>query len=116
MATRDIKTVYYDHNGEPLRTNSAVHASSAIFWAMAHMHRNDYGAAWSAEVYDNVTTVLYAVIQRGTSELKIIYKRPECNPWLPKGLLEYALASHAAETALQALAPSPARRDAVASL
>jgi hypothetical protein len=89
MATRTIKTVYYDHAGVAIRTNSAMHVDNAALRAFMHMHHNDYGA-WSAEIFDDSNGRLYFQLLRGTGELRITYKRPEVNPWIPKELISHA--------------------------
>lgn len=57
----DIKTVYY-RNGKPCRVTSSKDANRAIATCVRHMQVNHYEAQ-AAEVYDNGTGELHAVVR-----------------------------------------------------
>lgn len=71
---RPIKTVYYRTGLDP-QVNRSADANRAIATCVLHMQVNHYGAR-SAEVYDDETGELHAVIRRNISgTLTIIPKR-----------------------------------------
>jgi hypothetical protein len=70
---RNIKTTYFDHRKNELRTNNSVHVSTAVVRAVMHMQCDDYSAR-VCEVYDN--KILYAVILRRVNrEILVLYNR-----------------------------------------
>jgi hypothetical protein len=70
---RLVKTTYFDHRKNPLRTNSGVHIWSAVPRALLHMQMDAYGAR-VCEVVKN--DVLYAVVLRKmNNEIVILYKK-----------------------------------------
>ena len=73
--TRKIQTVFY-FGKQIAKTNRAVHANSAVLRCVDHMQLNTYGAN-SAEVFDERTGTLHAVIRRpiGSNTITILYKR-----------------------------------------
>lgn len=71
---RTIRTVYYFRKGE-VKTNTAKHANRAVLHCVNHMQLNTYGAT-HAEVYDDHSGVLHAVIRRALNgDVHILYKR-----------------------------------------
>ena len=72
---RTIKTVYFDHKRQTIKTNSSLDANQAVGKAVLHMQINRYGAT-SAQVYDDSTGELHADIRRAQSgTITIVYKR-----------------------------------------
>lgn len=68
-----IKTTFY--KGKTLlKINHAKHANAAVVRAVGHMQTNHYGAT-VAEVYDEQTGELHAVLTRSISGMKIVFKR-----------------------------------------
>jgi triacylglycerol esterase/lipase EstA (alpha/beta hydrolase family) len=68
-----IKTTFY--NGRNLiRVNHAKHSNAAVVRAVDHMQTNHYGAT-VAEVYDEQSGELHAVLTRSISGMKIVFKR-----------------------------------------
>ncbi len=68
-----IKTTFY--KGKKLiKINHAKYANAAVVRAVGHMQTNNYGAT-VAEVYDEVTGELHAVLTRSVSGMKIAFKR-----------------------------------------
>jgi len=73
--TYHIKTVYYAHNKSVVKINHAGHANSAVPRCVYHMQLNRYEAT-VAEVFDDASGVLHAVITRSVNgDIKIIFKR-----------------------------------------
>lgn len=73
-APRLIQTVYYFRK-EVVKVNYAVHANSAVLRCVDHMQLNHYGATL-AEVFDNNTATLHAVVKRSMDgTIYIIFKR-----------------------------------------
>lgn len=72
---RSIKTVYY-LGRSVVKINRAAHDNSAVLRCIDHMQLNDY-AATSAEVFDENTGTLHAVIRRvmNTNTIVIAFKR-----------------------------------------
>lgn len=74
---RNIKTKYYQGKryNEPLQVNSSRDANTAVATCVLHMQVNHYGAT-SAEVYDNDSGQLHAIVTRSvTGMIQIAYKR-----------------------------------------
>lgn len=73
--TRNIRTVYYQGKNS-VKTNKAVYANSAVLCCVNHMQLNSY-AATTAEVFDEMSGVLHAVIRRPVNgtEIVIVFKR-----------------------------------------
>lgn len=74
---RTIKTKYYvgKRYNEPVKVNSALDANHAVATCILHMQINHYGAT-SAEVYDDESGQLHAVVTRSvTGMIQITYKR-----------------------------------------
>ena len=70
---RAIRTDYY--NGKELiKTNRATYPNSAVLRCVDHMQLNDYGAT-TAEVFDEDTGELHAVVKFGQEQINILYKR-----------------------------------------
>lgn len=68
-----IKTTFY--NGRNLlKVNHAKHANAAVVRAVGHMQTNHYGAT-VAEVYDESTGELHAVLTRSMKGMRIVFKR-----------------------------------------
>lgn len=68
-----IKTTFY--KGKNLiKTNHSKHSNSAVIRAVGHMQTNQYGAT-VAEVYDEESGELHAVLTRSVSGMKIVFKR-----------------------------------------
>ena len=78
QGSRSIETSYYRGNSNKkdlVKTNRAVHANSAVLRAVDHMQFNHYEAT-TAEVFDNDSGVLHAVLRRRMSgDIEILYKR-----------------------------------------
>lgn len=74
MSIRSIQTTFYQGR-TVVKVNTAVHANSAVLRCVDHMQLNHYSAT-AAEVFDNQSGVLHAVIHRSvTGRITIIYKR-----------------------------------------
>lgn len=74
MKERTIKTVYYIRGKEPKVTRS-LDANRAVATCVLHMQINQY-ASHLAEVYDDDTGELHAVIKRSIQgQLHIAYNR-----------------------------------------
>lgn len=72
---RTIKTVYFDHKRDVIKTNSSSDANKSVATCVLHMQINRYGAK-SAQVYDDQTGELHADISRAQSgTITINYKR-----------------------------------------
>lgn len=61
-----IKTVFFNHLGEVVKTNSSKNHNAAIMYAQNNMLLNVYGAD-VAEITDSETSELYATITRSKS-------------------------------------------------
>lgn len=71
---RPIKTVYR-LAGEPVHVNSSSNPNRAVAQCVAHMQVNHYGAT-VAEVYDDTSGALHAVVKRHVQgNINIAYKR-----------------------------------------
>jgi hypothetical protein len=68
-----IKTTFYQGKNL-IRVNHAKFANAAVIRAVGHMQTNHYGAT-VAEVYDEQTGELHAVLTRSVSGMKILFKR-----------------------------------------
>mgnify|MGYP003575880546 CR=1 FL=1 len=73
IVVRTIKTVFY-YGKQVVKTNKASHANRAVLHCVNHMQLNTYEAT-HAEVYDEETGVLHAVIRRTIKGIAILYKR-----------------------------------------
>jgi hypothetical protein len=72
--SRPIQTSYF-FRSDLVKTNNAKHANSAVLRCVDHMQLNHYGAT-SAEVFDNQTGELHAVVARSMdSKITILFKR-----------------------------------------
>ena len=74
---RNIKTKYYvgKKYDEPVKVNTSIDANRAVATCILHMQINHYGAT-SAEVYDDASGQLHALIRRAISgTITIDYKR-----------------------------------------
>lgn len=72
---RPIKSYYYNHKKELIRTNSGVHVDMAVPRAIFHMQTEEYGAR-VCEVIDINTGQLWAVVTRDMArKISILYKR-----------------------------------------
>ena len=71
---RPIKTVYR-LAGEQVHVNSSSNPNRAVAQCVAHMQVNHYGAT-VAEVYDDTSGALHAVVKRHVQgNINIAYKR-----------------------------------------
>lgn len=68
-----IKTTFYKGR-TLLKVNHAKYANAAVMRAVGHMQTNHYGAT-VAEVYDEYSGELHAVLTRSISGMRIIFKR-----------------------------------------
>ena len=74
VGPRPIQTVFYSHSEQVIRVNSSATAFNAVPNAIKHMQNNEY-EAWSAEVFNNRTGKLHAVIIRHVSgDIEILFK------------------------------------------
>lgn len=74
---RNIKTKYYvgKRYHDPVRVNHSSDANTAVATCVLHMQINHYGAT-SAEVYDDESGQLHAIVTRSISgQIQIAYKR-----------------------------------------
>lgn len=74
---RKIKTKYYigKRYDNPIKTNHSLDANMAVATCVLHMQVNHYGAT-SAEVYDDESGQLHAVVTRSIAgNIAITYKR-----------------------------------------
>lgn len=69
---RTIKTIYY-RGRKVVKQNRALHPENAVLCAVEHLHSNKYQAL-TAEIFDEETGVLYAVIRRGFKGINILFK------------------------------------------
>lgn len=77
--SRVIKTKYWvDYRAreeDTIRVNSSTNANQAVATCILHMQIDHYGAAL-AEVWDDETGALHAVIKRkANGNIEIVYKR-----------------------------------------
>ncbi len=71
---RPIRTIYYAKS-KAVRSNYATYANRAVLHCVDHMQMNHYGAR-TAEVFDELTGVLHAIVTRSiTGTITIVYKR-----------------------------------------
>ena len=77
-----IKTTFY-RGKTLLKINHAKHSNAAVMRAVGHMQTNHYGAT-VAEVYDEYSGELHAVLTRSISGMRIVFKRDvQTNDGLP---------------------------------
>ena len=70
----NIKTVYY-RGKKVVKITRAAHANSAVPRCVSHMQLDHY-EAFTAEVFDEASGVLHAVITRSVKgNIKIVFKR-----------------------------------------
>lgn len=73
--SRDIKTAYYNMQGDKVKTNTSTDSNRAVAQCVLHMQVNHYGAR-VAEVWDGESGELHAAIKRDfQGNIKITYKR-----------------------------------------
>ena len=70
--TRNISTLYFDHNGDVLKTNYSSDANTALTRAGYHMQINHYGA-WVAHVVDEHSMLLAAVVRHVDARIETFY-------------------------------------------
>jgi hypothetical protein len=74
ISERPIQTVYY-RGKQILRVNNAKWPNSAVLRCVDSMQLNKYGAT-TAEVFDNTTGELHAVVTHSVvGKIQIIFKR-----------------------------------------
>lgn len=73
MTIRTIQTTYYAGK-HVVKNNTAVHSNTAVLRCVDHMQLDHYEAS-VAEVFDNDTGTLHAVIKRNTKGIVIVFKR-----------------------------------------
>lgn len=71
--TRNIQTTFYVGK-KVVKNNTAMYANSAVLRCVDHMQTNHYHAS-VAEVFDNDTGELHAVIKRNIKGIVIVFKR-----------------------------------------
>ena len=73
---RPVQTIYY-LRGVIVKTNRARHSNSAVLRCVDHMQFNHYEAT-TAEVFDETTGVLHAVLRRPIAgdQVIIVFQRP----------------------------------------
>lgn len=75
-AKRPVQTVYYFVEAV-VKINYAAHSNTAVLRAVDHMQLNHYGAT-VAEVFDNTTGTLHAVVTRSfelPGKIEIVFRR-----------------------------------------
>lgn len=74
---RTVKTEFFDHKGHPIATpvrHLAANPNSAVMRAHINLLMNTYGA-WSVQIYDLETAVLYASFKRSVNgEIRTLAK------------------------------------------
>jgi hypothetical protein len=73
-SSRNIKSVYYNHQMQAIHINSSKHSNSAVERAVGHMQIDQYKAA-ICEVFDAMTGELHAVLTNKIRGMEIVFKR-----------------------------------------